>query len=563
MNQVAAIDAQDAVLLPDLMDLVAEAVPAAETVLAEARRALAEKVVVDGRPSGKALEAEQFGAHALAWVATYVESLRQMQGWARRLEAEDRLGEMERLILQIGFGEYLWQLCGGLPMSQGEVARLQDVGVSRDGQRALMVPAVTTLTQAGNSDAARRRLVALMRERAGSATFGDCGLDEEYEMVRDQFRRFSDEKVAPYAHEWHLKDELIPLEIISEMAELGVFGLTIPEERGGFGMGKTAMCVVSEELSRGYIGVGSLGTRSEIAAELILCGGTEAQKQEWLPRIASAEILPTAVFTEPNTGSDLGSLRTRAVKDGDDYVVTGNKTWITHGARADVMTLLARTDPATSNYSGLSMFLAEKTRGDDADMFPDEGIVGGEIEVLGYRGMKEYEIGFDGFRVRGENLLGGVEGQGFKQLMQTFESARIQTAARAIGVAQNALDIAMKYAEDRKQFGKSLIEFPRVHSKLAMMAVEIMIARQLTYFSAREKDAGRRCDLEAGMAKLLGARVAWAAADNGVQIHGGNGFALEYPISRVMCDARILNIFEGAAEIQAQVIARRLLETGN
>jgi len=269
------------------------------------------------------------------------------------------------------------------------------------------------------------------------------------------------------------------------------------------------------------------------------------------------------VFTEPNTGSDLGSLRTRAVKDGDDYVVTGNKTWITHGARADVMTLLARTDPATSNYSGLSMFLAEKTRGDDADMFPDEGIVGGEIEVLGYRGMKEYEIGFDGFRVRGENLLGGVEGQGFKQLMQTFESARIQTAARAIGVAQNALDIAMKYAEDRKQFGKSLIEFPRVHSKLAMMAVEIMIARQLTYFSAREKDAGRRCDLEAGMAKLLGARVAWAAADNGVQIHGGNGFALEYPISRVMCDARILNIFEGAAEIQAQVIARRLLETGN
>ncbi|MFO7856358.1 MAG: acyl-CoA dehydrogenase family protein [Paracoccaceae bacterium] len=563
MNQVAAIDAQDAVLLPDLMDLVAEAVPAAETVLTEARSALADKVVVDGRPSGKALEAEQFGAHALAWVATYVESLRQMQGWARRLEAEGKLGEMERLILQIGFGEYLQQLHGGLPMSQGEVARLQDIGVSRDAQRALMVPAVMTLTQTGNSDAARRRLVALMRERAGSATFGDCGLDEEYEMVRDQFRRFSDEKVAPYAHEWHLKDDLIPLEIISEMAELGVFGLTIPEDHGGLGMGKTAMCVVSEELSRGYIGVGSLGTRSEIAAELIVCGGTDAQKEKWLPKLASAEILPTAVFTEPNTGSDLGSLRTRAAKDGDDYLVTGNKTWITHGARADVMTLLARTDPSTSNYSGLSMFLAEKTRGDDADMFPDEGITGGEIEVLGYRGMKEYEIGFDGFRVKGENLLGGVEGQGFKQLMQTFESARIQTAARAIGVAQNALDVATKYAEDRKQFGKSLIEFPRVYSKLAMMAVEIMIARQLTYFSAREKDADRRCDLEAGMAKLLGARVAWAAADNGVQIHGGNGFALEYPISRVLCDARILNIFEGAAEIQAQVIARRLLETGN
>jgi len=319
------------------------------------------------------------------------------------------------------------------------------------------------------------------------------------------------------------------------------------------------MCVVSEELSRGYIGVGSLGTRSEIAAELILAGGTDEQKAKWLPRIASAETLPTAVFTEPNTGSDLGSLRTRAAKEGEDYRITGNKTWITHAARTHVMTLLARTDPDTSDYRGLSMFLAEKTPGDDADPFPTEGMTGGEIEVLGYRGMKEYELGFDGFHVKGENLLGGVEGKGFKQLMETFESARIQTAARAIGVAQSALDISMQYAQDRKQFGKALIEFPRVSSKLAMMAVEIMVARQLTYFSAFEKDQGRRCDVEAGMAKLLGARVAWAAADNGLQIHGGNGFALEYKISRVLCDARILNIFEGAAEIQAQVIARRLL----
>ncbi|MEO0360705.1 MAG: acyl-CoA dehydrogenase family protein, partial [Pseudomonadota bacterium] len=340
-----------------------------------------------------------------------------------------------------------------------------------------------------------------------------------------------------------------------------VFGLTIPEEYGGFGMDKMAMCVVSEELSRGYIGVGSLGTRSEIAAELILCGGTDEQKQEWLPKLASAEILPTAVFTEPNTGSDLGSLRTRAVKEGDEYVVTGNKTWITHGARADVMTLLARTDPSTDDYRGLSMFLAEKPRGDDENPFPAEGMSGGEIEVLGYRGMKEYEIGFDGFKVKAANLLGGEEGKGFKQLMQTFESARIQTAARAVGVAQSALELALRYALDRKQFGKPLASFPRVYGKLAMMAVEIMIARQITYFSAREKDADRRCDLEAGMAKLLAARIAWSNADNGLQIHGGNGFALEYPISRVLCDARILNIFEGAAEIQAQVIARRLLET--
>ena len=554
---------KNAPLLDDLTGLCRAAVVAADSVLATAKSALREKVANDGRISGAKLEEHQFAAHAFSWVATYVEALRQSLAWADRLESEGKFGEMEALILQIGFGEYLWQLYGGIPMSQGEMARLQDIGLSQSDQRVLTTEAVQALTQSGNTQAARDRLAVLMLEQAGTATYGAPGLDEEYDMIRDQFRRFAEEKVIPHAHGWHLADELIPLEIIEEMGNLGVFGLTIPEEFGGFGMSKTAMCVVSEELSRGYIGVGSLGTRSEIAAELILCGGTPEQKAHWLPKIASAEILPTAVFTEPGTGSDLGSLRTRAVKDGDNYVVTGNNTWITHAARTDVMTMLVRTDPETSNYAGLSMFLAEKPRGTETDPFPAEGMTGGEIEVLGYRGMKEYELSFDGFRVSAENLLGGVEGQGFKQLMQTFESARIQTAARAIGVAQSALDIAMGYAQERQQFGKSLINFPRVSSKLAMMAVEIMMARQLTYFSAREKDADRRCDLEAGMAKLLGARVAWAAADNGLQIHGGNGFALEYPISRVLCDARILNIFEGAAEIQAQVIARRLLDTAN
>ncbi len=558
MNKQTQIDAIPP-LLADLPAACAAADAAVRSLLDAARDRLGARMG-GGRVSNLALEAEQSAAHALAWLATYAESLTRMRDWAEALEAEGRLGEMERLILQIGFGEYLAQVRGGIPMSQGEMARPRDVGLEPDDLAAFDAPLVAGLTAEGNTDAARRRLVELMIERDGAATFGETGLDEEYGMIREQFRRFSDDRVAPHAHEWHLKDELIPMEIIAEMGELGVFGLTIPEEYGGFGMSKTAMCVVSEELSRGYIGVGSLGTRSEIAAELILGGGTEEQKREWLPKLASAEILPTAVFTEPNTGSDLGSLRTRAVKDGEDYVVTGNKTWITHAARTDVMTMLVRTDPATEDHSGLSMLLAEKPRGTDADPFPAEGMSGGEIEVLGYRGMKEYELGFDGFRVKAANLLGGVEGQGFRQLMRTFESARIQTAARAIGVAQNALDLAMRYAMDRKQFGKALIEFPRVYGKLAMMAVEIMIARQLTYHSAREKDAERRCDLEAGMAKLLGARVAWAAADNGLQIHGGNGFALEYPISRVLCDARILNIFEGAAEIQAQVIARRLLE---
>jgi (2S)-methylsuccinyl-CoA dehydrogenase len=535
--------------------LTGPAVAAVDAAIRRATAALKAKVATGERISNSALEAEQYAAHALAWAATYLESLREMDAWAARLREVGKFGEMESLILQIAFGEYLAQLRGGLPMSQGEMVRLSDLGVTLEGS------AVDALIAHGNTDAARRRLVELMAARDGAATFGDCGLDDEFEMIRDQFRRFADDKVVPHAHEWHLKDELVPMSIIEEMSELGVFGLTIPEEFGGFGMGKTAMCVVSEELSRGYIGVGSLGTRSEIAAELILCGGTQAQKEHWLPRIASGEILPTAVFTEPNTGSDLGALKTRGRRDGDDWVLTGNKTWITHGARTDVMTVLARTVPGTDDYRGLSMFLAPKTRGDCANPFPDPTIAGGEIEVLGYRGMKEYTLALDDHRVPADSLLGGVEGQGFKQLMQTFESARIQTAARAVGVAQNALELGMRYAQERKAFGKPLIAFPRVYGKLAMMAVEIMVARQLTYFSAREKDAERRCDLEAGMAKLLGARIAWANADNALQIHGGNGFALEYPISRVLCDARILNIFEGAAEIQAQVIARRLLET--
>ncbi len=542
------------VILDALLPLTQAAARDVTALVASATETLRTRVTEAGRISASALERDQFAAHALSWLATYEQSLKQLAAWAERASAAGQFGEMEQLIAQIGFGEYLSQIAGGIPMSQNETARLSDIGVEwAPGKEASL------LIAKGNTNSARMALAARMQENHGRATFGTSGLDEELEMIRDQFRRYADERVIPNAHEWHLKDELIPMEIIEELAELGVFGLTIPEEYGGLGLSKASMAVVTEELSRGYIGVGSLGTRSEIAAELILCGGTEAQKQKWLPGLASGEILSTAVFTEPNTGSDLGSLRTRAVKQGDDWMVTGNKTWITHAARTHVMTLLARTDPNTSDYKGLSMFLAEKTPGTDDAPFPTEGMTGGEIEVLGYRGMKEYELAFDGFKVKGENLLGGEEGKGFKQLMETFESARIQTAARAVGVAQAALEIGMQYAIDRKQFGKSLIDFPRVAGKLAMMAVEIMIARQLTYFSAWEKDHGHRCDVEAGMAKLLGARVAWACADNALQIHGGNGFALEYTISRILCDARILNIFEGAAEIQAQVIARRLL----
>jgi (2S)-methylsuccinyl-CoA dehydrogenase len=534
----------------------AEANRAAEKVLAAA------KVAVARRIAGSTLDAEQAAAHGYAWLATTVEAMRQLHAWATRLEAAGRFGRMEHLILAIGIAEYAAQVSGGIPMSQTEIVRVAALGVPRADLRAYE-DAVAATIEAGGSEAAKAELVALIAAQPSATTFGDTGLDETLSEMREQMKRFGDAEVLPHAHEWHLQNEYIPLDVIAKLAELGVFGLTMPESYGGLGLGKESMCLVSEELSRAYIGVGSLGTRSEIAAELILAAGTEAQKAHYLPKIASGEILPTAVFTEPNTGSDLASLKTRAERHGDTYKVYGQKTWITHPVRADLMTLLVRTNPSEKGYKGLSMLLAEKPRGTDDNPFPAKGMSGGEIEVLGYRGMKEFDISFDGFEVPTAQLLGGVEGQGFKQLMATFEAARIQTAARAIGVAASALDLALKYAMERIQFGQATINFPRVANKIALMAVETMIARQITYFAAREKDQGRRCDLEAGMAKLLAARIAWAAADNALQIHGGNGFALEYPVSRVLCDARILNIFEGAAEIQAQVIARRLLEGAN
>ncbi len=545
--------------MPDLLPLCTDSVAA----VAQVRRALVDQLrdrcSLDGRVDARALEANQSLLHGLSWFATYAEVLGCLVDWARDSEDRGEFGDLERLIMQIVFGEYLGQLAGGLPMSQTEIVRLHEFGLDADTVALLDGDAVKALIVNGNTDAARQALVDMVADRVGVSVFGEDGLDEELGLVRDHFNRFAGDRIAEHAHKWHLDDSLIPMEVINEMAELGVFGLTIPQEYGGAGMSKTAMCVVSEELSRAYIGVGSLATRTEIASELILGGGTEAQKSRWLPALASGEVIPTAVFTEPGTGSDLGSLKTRAEKSGDGYVLSGNKTWITHGSRAGMMTLLARTDPATTDHRGLSMFLVEKTPGTADSAFPDKGISGSEIGVIGYRGMKEYEIAFDSFPVPADSLLGGEEGQGFRQLMRTFESARIQTAARAVGVAQSALDVALDYASGRVQFGKPIIRFPRVYAKIALMVAEIAAARQLTYHAARKKDSAERCDLEAGMAKLLAARVAWSCADNAVQIHGGNGFAQEYPASRILCDARILSIFEGAAEIQANIIARRLL----
>ncbi len=566
-NQSQCADGSDE-LLPHVTGACAEALGAAEAYLDAAKAAVSQGLDgkgLDGKDAG--FDHNQFALHGYAWLATYVAALGQMLAWARRLEAQGKLGELEALMLQAAFGEYLAQMVGGIALAQGEIVRPGDLGIDTGGLEAgalagIESGAAAVLARLGNSAQVRDRIARLI----GDGAFGAVGYgDDTLELVQAQFRRFADERLKPHAQDWHLRDALIPMAVIDDMAALGVFGLTVAEAHGGHGMSREALAVVTEELSRGYLGAGSLGTRSEIAAELIAQGGTEDQKARFLPGIASGAIIPTAVFTEPDAGSDLGAIKTRAVrkKGTDTYVITGAKTWTTHGARSDLMTLLARTDADAEGYRGLSMFLAVKPRGTDASPFPAKGMSGSEIQVLGYRGMKEYEIAFDGFEVEAENLLGGVEGQGFRQLMQTFESARIHTAARATGVAQAALEEATAYAHDRHQFGRPIAGFQRVGGKLAWMATETMIARQLSLFAARQKDSGRRCDIEAGMAKLLAARIAWANADNAVQIFGGNGYAVETPVSRLLLDARILNIFEGAAEIQAHIIARGLLEGRN
>jgi (2S)-methylsuccinyl-CoA dehydrogenase len=540
----------------DLHSAAMGALTAAREYLQSAREICRRALCVGEKIDPGRAELEQRRLHGLAWTATIVEGLAQLTAWARRITATGGLLEGEDLIVRIGFGEYLGQILGGLPMSQNELVRPGDLDAQEAAVRLAAHPVVADFLRAGNTAAHR---AALTRRLVSGWSPNESLGDETLDSIRAQMRRFSLERVAPGAHKWHLSDALIPDEIVAAMAELGVFAVSIAPQYGGLGLGKLAMCVVSEELSRGWIAAGSLGTRSEIAAELIGASGTPEQCGRWLPRIATGEVLPTAVFTEPATGSDLGSLTCRACKVGSGWRITGSKTWITHASRSDLMTVLARTEPDTSGHAGLSMFLAPKRRGGGQALFCDPGLSGSEIPVLGYRGMREYVLSFDDFDVPADGLLGGTPGAGFRQLMKSFESARIQTAARAVGVARNAFDLGLSYAQERRQFGKSLISFPRVSDKLALMAVEITIARELTYFAARAKDTGSRCDVEAGMAKLLAARVAWSNADSALQIHGGNGYALEYEISRVLCDARILNIFEGSAEIQANVVGRGLL----
>ena len=504
-------------------------------------------------------EKNQHLVHGFAWIATYIEALRQLNKWGIELTNKNKLNEFEQLILDISFIEYIRQILNGIPMSQTEFIKITDFeSINKNDELK-----ISENFNFSNINELKERLVKIAINKDNIIALENTGLDTEYEQIREQFQKFNSLNVYNNANKWHLEDKLIPQKIIDDLASLGVFGLTIPEKYGGLGLNKLAMCVVSEELARGYIGVGSLATRTEIASELILNDGTETQKDFWLPKISKGETIPAACFTEPDSGSDLGSITTKAIKDGGKFLISGNKTWITHASRSNLLIILARTNPdILLKHKGLSIFLVPKNQGKEDEFFPNKSISGTEIKVLGYRGMKEFELRLDNLEVEKISLLGENENSGFSQLMKTFESARIQTAARAVGVAQNALDLAISYASNRKQFNKSIINFERVYNKIAMMIIEIALGRQLTYFAAKNKDLGFRCDLEAGMAKLLCARIAWSCADNSLQIHGGNGYALEYDISRILCDARVLNIFEGSAEIQAQIISNRILGRG-
>jgi len=401
---------------------------------------------------------------------------------------------------------------------------------------------------------------------------GPRHLDEDLEMVQDTFRRFAENEIRPAAEEVHRENSDIPEPIIGGLAELGAFGLSVPESYGGFATGGEgeylAMVIATEELSRGSLGVGgSLITRPEILTRALVKGGTEEQKKEWLPRMASGEVMVAVAATEPDYGSDVAGFKTTATPDGDGWRITGVKTWCTFAARAELLMLLARTDPDRSKaHKGLSLFVVPKERGagEGFELTQDEGgrMEGRAIDTIGYRGMHSYEVALDNWYVPGDCLIGGQEGLGggFYLQMEGFENGRLQTAARALGLMQAAYEAAYDYALNRSVFGRQLIDYQLTRAKLARMAVLIQANRQFAYQVARLMAKGEG-SMEASMIKAYACRAAEWVSREAMQIHGGMGYAEEFPVSRYFVDARVLSIFEGADEVLAlKVIARRLLE---
>jgi (2S)-methylsuccinyl-CoA dehydrogenase len=401
---------------------------------------------------------------------------------------------------------------------------------------------------------------------------GPTHLSDDFELVRETFHRFAEEKVRPVAEHVHRENADIPEDVISGLAEIGGFGLSVPEEYGGFAAGGEhdylGMIVATEELSWGSLGVGgSLITRPEILTRAIVQGGTDEQKQRWLPRIASGELMVGVMVTEPDYGSDVANIKVTAMPTEGGYLVSGVKTWATFAGRADVLMLLARTDPDRSaGHRGLSLFVVEKEAAPGhAFAFEQRGggkVEGRAIDTIGYRGMHSYEVAFDNWFVPAENVVGGEAGlgRGFYLQMEGFENGRLQTAARAVGLMQAAFEAGLSYAQERRVFGQSVFDYQLSQAKLARMAALIQAGRQFSYDVARRMAKGEGA-LQASMVKAYVCRTAEWVTREAMQLHGGMGYAEEFPVSRYFVDARVLSIFEGADEtLCLRVIARRLAE---
>jgi (2S)-methylsuccinyl-CoA dehydrogenase len=420
--------------------------------------------------------------------------------------------------------------------------------------------------------------LADLADEVAAAKGGPRHLDADFEMVQDTFRRFADEQVAQRAEHVHRHNEDVPEEIITGLAAMGGFGLSVPEQYGGYSSGGqgeyVGMVIATEELSRGSLGIGgSLITRPEILTRALVRGGTEAQRAYWLPKIATAEVLGAVAVTEPDFGSDVAGLKVTAttVEDGASWAINGVKTWCTFGARANVLLLLARTDPDRSKtHRGLSLFIVPKpiASGHGFQFTQEHGdgtigkMEGRPIDTLGYRGMHSYEIALEDWRVPADHLIGEESGlgKGFYFQMEGFENGRLQTAARAVGLMQAAYEAAQSYAENRKVFGRNTIDYQLTKVKLARMAVIIQASRQFSYEVATLMGKGEGA-MEASMVKAYVCRAAEWVTREAMQIHGGMGYAEEYNVSRYWVDARVLSIFEGADEtLCLKVIARRLLE---
>ncbi|MBV8983362.1 MAG: acyl-CoA/acyl-ACP dehydrogenase [Acidimicrobiia bacterium] len=431
-------------------------------------------------------------------------------------------------------------------------------------------------TKPGTLDAALPFVTAYRDAAFLASLAGEQGprhLDADFELVQDTFRRFAEDKVRPVAEHIHRTNADIPEDLIGGLAEMGGFGLSVPEEYGGFASGGESdylgMVVATEELSRGSLGAGgSLITRPEILTRAIVRGGTEEQKHEFLPKIASGETMVAVAVTEPDFGSDVAGLKVTAQKQDDgSYLVNGVKTWCTFAARADVLMLLARTDPDRAKaHKGLSLFVVPKPRGEGHGFeFTLDGggrMEGRAIDTIGYRGMHSYEVAFENWRVPAENLIGGDEGlgRGFYLQMEGFENGRLQTAARAVGLMQAAYEAALDYSNERTVFGHPIADYQLTQAKLTRMAVLIQASRQAMYRVARLMAAGKGA-LEASMVKAYVCRAAEWVTREALQIHGGMGYAEEFAVSRYYVDARVLSIFEGADETLAlRVIAKRLAD---